>query len=245
MSSQPDLLYAQIEHDLRQRIISGDLSIGEKIPTEIELCEKYSVSRITVRRAIQNLVDEGILYRLRGRGTFVSAPKREIRKGMKSHFGYHAFSENGPTPCRFLEKRLLAADEKLARKLDIGVGEEVQLVKRLMFEDNLPIGIDEVYIPVSVIPDFLDAIREDVHLYELLEDHYTIQVGVEEIKIDVTIAREDEAKLLSCISGAPLFLLDKTMCAKDGTLVHYSRSLLRGDRASFVFSIQDGCILEG
>ena len=61
MSSQPDLLYAQIEHNLRQRIISGDLSIGEKIPTEIELCEKYSVSRITVRRAIQNLVDEGIL----------------------------------------------------------------------------------------------------------------------------------------------------------------------------------------
>ena len=119
MSSQPDLLYAQIEHNLRQRIISGDLSIGEKIPTEIELCEKYSVSRITVRRAIQNLVDEGILYRLRGRGTFVSAPKREIRKGTKSHFGYHAFSENGPTPCRIIEKRLLAADEKLARKLDI------------------------------------------------------------------------------------------------------------------------------
>ena len=236
MSSQPDLLYAQIEHNLRQRIISGDLSIGEKIPTEIELCEKYSVSRITVRRAIQNLVDEGILYRLRGRGTFVSAPKREIRKGTKSHFGYHAFSENGPTPCRIIEKRLLAADEKLARKLDIGIGEEVQLVRRLMFEDSLPI---------SVIPDFLDTMHEDVHLYELLENHYAIQVGVEELKIDVAIAREDEAKLLSCINGAPLFLLDKTMRSKDGTLVHYSRSLLRGDRASFVFSIQDGRILEG
>ena len=228
MSNQPDLLYAQIEHEIRQRIISGDLSVGEKIPTELELCEKHSVSRITVRRAIQNLVDEGILYRLRGRGTFVSAPKREIRKGTKSHFGYHAFSENGPTPCRIIEKCLIEADEKLARKLCIDVREEVQLVKRLMFEDNLPIGIDEVYVPVSVIPDFLDTVHEDVHLYEL-----------------VAIAREDEAKLLSCINGAPLFLLNKTMRSKDGTLVHYSRSLLRGDRASFVFSIQDGRILEG
>ena len=236
MSNQPDLLYAQIEHEIRQRIISGELSVGEKIPTELELCEKHSVSRITVRRAIQNLVDEGILYRL---------PKREIRKGTKSHFGYHAFSENGPTPCRIIEKCLIEADEKLARKLCIDVREEVQLVKRLMFEDNLPIGIDEVYVPVSVIPDFLDTMREDVHLYELLEDRYSVQVGVEELKIDVAIAREDEAKLLSCINGAPLFLLDKTMRSKDGTLVHYSRSLLRGDRASFVFSIQDGRILEG
>ena len=59
------------------------------------------------------------------------------------------------------------------------------------------------------------------------------------------LSDEDEAKLLSCINGAPLFLLDKTMRSKDGTLVHYSRSLLRGDRASFVFSIQDGRILEG
>ena len=245
MSNQPDLLYAQIEHEIRQRIISGELSVGEKIPTELELCEKHSVSRITVRRAIQNLVDEGSLYRLRGRGTFVSAPKREIRKGTKSHFGYHAFSENGPTPCRIIEKCLIEADEKLARKLCIDVREEVQLVKRLMFEDNLPIGIDEVYVPVSVIPDFLDTVHEDVHLYELLENHYAIQVGVEELKIDVAIAREDEAKLLSCINGAPLFLLNKTMRSKDGTLVHYSRSLLRGDRASFVFSIQDGRILEG
>ena len=245
MSSQPDLLYAQIEHNLRQRIISGDLSIGEKIPTEIELCEKYSVSRITVRRAIQNLVDEGILYRLRGRGTYVSAPKREIRKGTKSHFGYHAFSENGASPCRIIEKRILSADEIIARKLELNPGAEIQLVKRIMFEDNLPIGIDEVYIPTSVIPDFLDTMHEDVHLYELLENHYAIQVGVEELKIDVAIAREDEAKLLSCINGAPLFLLDKTMRSKDGTLVHYSRSLLRGDRASFVFSIQDGRILEG
>lgn len=244
MNDQPDLLYAQIENDLRQKIISGELAVGVKIPTEFELCKTHSVSRITVRRAIQNLVDEGILYRLRGRGTFVAAPKREIRKGSKSHFGYHAFSDNGPSPCRIIEKRAFPADGKLARKLEIGEDTEIQLVRRIMFEDNLPIGIDEVYVPVSIIPDFLDTMREDVHLYELLENHYAVQVGVEELKIDVAIAREDEAKLLSCINGAPLFLLDKTMRAKDGTLVHYSRSLLRGDRASFVFSIQDGRILE-
>ena len=57
--ARPDLLYSQVENNLRQQIISGELGVGEKIPTELELCERYSVSRITVRRAVQNLVDEG------------------------------------------------------------------------------------------------------------------------------------------------------------------------------------------
>ena len=85
--ARPDLLYSQVENNLRQQIISGELGVGEKIPTELELCERYSVSRITVRRAVQNLVDEGLIYRLRGKGSFVSVPKRVIRKGSPNNFG--------------------------------------------------------------------------------------------------------------------------------------------------------------
>ena len=139
--ARPDLLYSQVENNLRQQIISGELGVGEKIPTELELCERYSVSRITVRRAVQNLVDEGLIYRLRGKGSFVSVPKRVIRKGSPNNFGYHAFSDiGGKSHRRVLERSSLEATPALANALDIKVGDTVLMAKRLVFEDSIPIA---------------------------------------------------------------------------------------------------------
>ena len=139
--ARPDLLYSQVENNLRQQIISGELGVGEKIPTELELCERYSVSRITVRKAVQNLVDEGLIYRLRGKGSFVSVPKRVIRKGSPNNFGYHAFSDiGGKNHRRVLERSSLEATPALANALDIKVGDTVLMAKRLVFEDSIPIA---------------------------------------------------------------------------------------------------------
>lgn len=236
--ARPDLLYSQVENNLRQQIISGELGVGETIPTELELCERYSVSRITVRRAVQNLVDEGLIYRLRGKGSFVSVPKRVIRKGSPNNFGYHAFSDiGGKNHRRVLERSSLEATPALANALDIKVGDTVLMAKRLVFEDSIPIALDSVYVSERSFPSFLDDLSEDMSLYGLLSENYGIQLGVEELVIDVSTAREDEAKLLSCIVGSPIYVLSKITKDSEGNPLHYSKSLLRGDRASFRFVI--------
>lgn len=236
--ARPDLLYSQVENNLRQQIISGELGVGEKIPTELELCERYSVSRITVRRAVQNLVDEGLIYRLRGKGSFVSVPKRVIRKGSPNNFGYHAFSDiGGKSHRRVLERSSLEATPALANALGIKVGDTVLMAKRLVFEDSIPIALDSVYVSERSFPSFLDDLSEDMSLYGLLSENYGIQLGVEELVIDVSTAREDEAKLLSCIVGSPVYVLSKITKDSEGNPLHYSKSLLRGDRASFRFVI--------
>lgn len=243
--ARPDLLYSQVENNLRQQIISGELGVGEKIPTELELCKRYSVSRITVRRAVQNLVDEGLIYRLRGKGSFVSVPKRVIRKGSPNNFGYHAFSDiGGKSHRRVLERSSLEATPALANALGIKVGDTVLMAKRLVFEDSIPIALDSVYVSERSFPSFLDDLSEDMSLYGLLSENYGIQLGVEELVIDVSTAREDEAKLLSCIIGSPIYVLSKITKDSEGNPLHYSKSLLRGDRASFRFVISpEGKIL--
>lgn len=244
-SVRPDLLYAQVENSIRQKIISGELEIGERLPTEQELCEQFSVSRITVRRAVQNLVDEGLIYRLRGRGTFVSAPKRLIRKGSPNYFGYHAFSEvGGKSPRRVLSRKALNVTGRLAKALEIPEGSRVSMVERLIYEESIPIAIDYVYVSAQLFPDFLEDLGEDMSLYNLLTSTYQCVLGNEELVLDVSTARENEARLLSCFVGSPLYILHKITRNSDGVPLHYSKSVMRGDRASFRFVISpDGRVV--
>lgn len=237
-TAHPGLLYTQVENSLRQKIISGELEVGARLPTEQELCEQFGVSRITVRRAVQNLVDEGLIYRLRGRGTFVSAPKHIIRKGSPNYFGYHAFSEvGGKSPRRVLSRETLSATGRLAKALEIPEGSRVSMVERLIFEESIPIAIDYVYVSAQLFPNFLEDLGEDMSLCSLLTSTYQCVLGNEELVLDVSTARESEARLLSCFVGSPLYVLYKITRDANGVPLHYSKSVMRGDRASFRFVI--------
>ena len=239
---QPDLLYSQIEADLRNKILTRELTPGDRLPPEMELCDQYSVSRITVRKAIQILVDEGLVYRLRGRGTFVSKPKKVIEKSAPNNFGYQSFSEmGGKGSRRVIERKSATADKAMASRLETHEGAGISLVKRVIYEDSIPIAIDDVFVSSDLFPNFLDDLKEDMSLYQLLTETYKERIEREELIIDASIANEEEARLLSCIKGAPLFILNKVTRNAEGTPLHYSKSRIRADRMSFTFTIgQDG-----
>ena len=111
---ESSLLYLQLEVSLKQKIVTGEYAVGERIPTELEMCEEYGVSRITVRRAVQDLVEEGMLKKLRGRGTFVAVPKHVLGMQRATERGWSAFEgESNPTHKEVLEKVALSANETL------------------------------------------------------------------------------------------------------------------------------------
>lgn len=232
------ILYLQLGSDIRQKILSGEYPIGSKIPTEQELCDKYDVSRITVRRAIQDLVEDGLLEKVRGKGTFVAVPKHVVGSSPTDQRSFTSLvMGEGPVIRNVVEKRLSKADKHFADMLGCEVGAPLCYVRRVVLDNNYPFAIDELIAPEQLFPGLIGLMQDNVSFYDLVENHYGIAFGSEDLTIGVTTARDDEGQLLRCNIGAPLFILKKLMRCADGTPMHYSKSILRGDRVSYKFTV--------
>src|SRR5580692_8814204 len=151
MSAAHDsLLYARVETVLAGEITDGDLKVGDQLPTEDSLVARFGVSRITVRRAIQNLVSRGLVEIRRGKGTFVAAPK--IMQDLKELSGFvedmHALGHQ-PT-ARVIAKEIVPANATVARQLALTRGERVVRIRRVRLADGVPLSFDETYLPLEI-----------------------------------------------------------------------------------------------
>lgn len=242
MQDQP--LYLQVENEIRQRIATGEYAVNSQIPSEEELCDAFGVSRITVRRSVQDLVELGLLRKCRGRGTFVAVPKNVVEPA-RGDGGFSTFvvDTNRSLPRRILGKQILPADERMASRLGMSVGDEVLNVRRLMTEGDAPMAIDSLYVSARRFPNLLRELSGDASFYHILREQYHVSLGDSELVMDVSTARPDEARLLGCIVGSPLFILQKDKRDADGAPLHYSKTIIRGDRVTYHFSVsRDGVI---
>src|SRR6201992_2610677 len=146
-SSQESLLYSRVETVLAGEISDGDLRVGDQLPTEDSLIARFEVSRITVRRAIQNLVSRGLVEIRRGKGTFVAAPK--ITQNLAELSGFvedmHALGRK-PT-ARVICKAVMTADATVASRLALTTGERVVRIRRVRLADGIPLSFDETFLP--------------------------------------------------------------------------------------------------
>lgn len=236
-SSKP--LYLQIEDDIKQSVRLKKYKPGDKMLSEDELCTQYGVSRITVRRAMQDLVDAGILERLRGKGTYFSTQKRNVSINHKQGFtGYLADSLHS-SHHQVLKKEFMEADSNIAARLNISKGSQVIFCKRLIIEDDIPLAIDELYVEEKAYPALMELIADDLSFYQLLRDNYQVEFGQHKLTINVSTALVEEATLLQCAAGDPLFVVEKEISDTYGVPIHYSKSLIRGDRTTYTFSLND------
>lgn len=232
------LLYLQVEAELKQKMLSGVYAVGERIPTEPELCKEYGVSRITVRRAVQDLVDEGLLTKVRGRGTFVAVPKYVVGVGPDENRGFENLSRQGmQTSYELLSAEEVPATGSTAHWLDIKPEEPVIHIRRLVMEGDVPMAIDDLYAPSDDFPGLIELIGQGASFYSVLKSVYGYRVGTDEMTLDASTTRHDEASLLRCTVGAPLFVLRKRVLRTDGRPLHYSKSVIRADRVSYSFRI--------
>jgi GntR family transcriptional regulator len=191
--------WAQIEAQLAERIESGGLPVGERLPPERELAATLGVSRMTVRQALGALARRGLLERGVGRGTFVLAPARD-------------FAE-----------RLADAD---ARVLLARTEDEELHVRRLRLSAGRPLAVEDVHLPAGRFPGFLDHDLTG-SLYELMGGYGLEPVRASERLVAVA-ARALEARALEVRPGAPLMLVERTANAADGTVVERAREHHRG-----------------
>jgi GntR family transcriptional regulator len=211
----------------------AELEPGAAIPPERELCVRFEVSRMTLRRAIEELVREGYLDRQHGRGTFVSQPKIAQPLTMTS------FSEDmrrrGYVPgSRTLSMRRRSAGAQLGRRLEISPSAEVLVAERVRLADEQPMAIETLNVPAAFVPGLTADDLVDASLYELLESRYGIVISSGRQTIEPTVTDETESELLDVPLHTPAFLFERTSRQADGVAVEFVRSVYRGDRYQLV-----------
>ncbi|PRX27204.1 GntR family transcriptional regulator [Orenia metallireducens] len=160
-------LYYQIENLIRGKIEKKEYSIGERIPSERELGELFKVSRMTVRKALENLVSEGILERKERKGTFVS---RNNLKEFPSLIGVNEYIKaEGMTPNnKIINKELIKPNKRIIKNLNLNSDEKVILIERLILADDKPVGFEQSYISYAICPDLLEIDISQQSIYEML-----------------------------------------------------------------------------
>jgi GntR family transcriptional regulator len=212
------------------------LETGAAIPSERELCARFGVSRMTLRRAIDDLVREGFLDRQHGRGTFVGVPKIAQSLTMTS------FSEDmrrrGFAPgSRTVSLRRMAAGPRLARRLETSPAAEVLQIRRLRLADGVPMALETLSVPAVQVPGLAAQDLVDTSFYALLEARYGITIASGRQTIEPTVCYEEESALLAVPLHAPAFLFERTSRTADGAVIEFVRSIYRGDRYQLVVEL--------
>lgn len=236
-------LYQQVEASIRNDIREKKYLPGEQLPTEEELCKIYGVSKITIRKAFKLLTESGTVERLRGKGTFVTQKKESLTLA-----GVHGFSDSLATrghKIRYtvLHSKIIKADNFLADKLKITLNDKVYNIKRLMWEDGAPMGIDNFFASEKRFPTLFEKGSQYTSLYKLLEDDYNVKALSATIEINGLAATQELSELLQCIIGDPLFILEKVGKDKNNQPFHYSQSTVRCDRISYVIEAADHVVM--
>lgn len=222
-------IYTVIADDLMRLIVEGGVSVGERLPSEAELCRTYGVSRMTVRQAVTALVDGGYVERRRGSGTFVQSTKLE-----RSASRMLGFEEDmllrGLTPTTVvLRSGWTTAGPEEREFLRLDGGARVLSVERLRSVNGEPIGTNQITLPQKW-GELLEGQDFSRSLYALLREVLDDEVKEAEQRIEATPADHAQATLLRVARGAPLLRIVRTTFLRRHGLIGLTRTYYRGDR---------------
>ena len=214
-------LYTQVKQRLAERIDVGDLAEGDFLPAEPELCAELSVSRITLRRAVKELCDEGLLIRQQGRGTVVA--RKKMQQALVSLSG---FSDIHAEDDRKIEHVVLAADRDLAdpaAKAVLGQDARLARILRLITLDSRPLTLETLFIDISRLPDVLKPVAAGASFFQTLRRLGGPKPAAAARTLNVGFASAAERRHLAVGPTQPVYRMDKTLFDADERPIAWSR----------------------
>ncbi len=228
--SGPVPLYFQVAQKIEGAIMNGTLPAGSRLENEVSLGDRLGLSRPTVRRAIQDLVDKGLLVRRRGIGTQVV--HGQVTRGVELTSLYEDLSRSGQKPStKIINYKITKADAKISEQLGVAVGSPVLYLQRVRFADKVAVSIMENWLP----EDFTDITQEELNehgLYQIMRGR-GVTIRVAKQKIGARKSSSFESTVLEIDKNSALLTMDRTAYDNSGRAVEFGHHCYRPDLYSF------------
>ncbi|MGB6423228.1 MAG: GntR family transcriptional regulator [Anaerolineales bacterium] len=211
-------LYVQVRETLRDQIKTGVLEPGQKLPSEDDLAAQFGVSRMTVRQGISDLTDEGMVYRRRGIGTFVTQFHVERDHNKLTGFFETARAEGFEAEVKLLSREVVPAKLMIANELTLQENEPVIRIQSLRMANDVPVTIFDEYVPYKLRHELLTEDLQSRAAWQILEQSgLVINRAVQ--KMEARCANEEIARLLDIETDSPILYKNRVVYAEDGTPV--------------------------
>ncbi|MFL0252373.1 GntR family transcriptional regulator [Clostridium neuense] len=224
-------LYQQLANNIRNDIFNGKFKQDERIPSEIELSEMYTISRSTVRKAIANLVSEGLLIKIHGKGTFVASPKLKHTNNNFSSFTSNVASMGQQLITKIISFSFEPCTDEDIKFFSISSDDTVLVLKRLRLVDNIAIGVETVHFSNKY--KFLLNDNMNGSLYSVLQNKYNIIPSTGSKTIEICYATIEESNLLDIPRGTALMLIEDHVFDNNSNPLHITKQVIRGDKFKY------------
>ncbi|KKK39026.1 hypothetical protein WQ57_06115 [Mesobacillus campisalis] len=230
-------LYLQLKEKIIKLIEENELKVNEAIPSEPMLMEEYGLSRTTVRKALDELVNEGYLFRVHGKGTFVEG--RKVEQGLVNLTSCTEDMRNMGLSARYelLNQQIMLATSSLRNNLNMLSEGKAFHIERIMYGNESPVNVTKSYIPYDYVQGIERFNFEKQSLYKVLEEEYNITILGGVRSFEAVVADEETAKKLSIDVGMPLIKFEGQVKGKlsDGSvvLIEYFQTHYRTDQVKF------------
>ncbi len=230
-------IYLQLREVVRTKIEDGEYLPGTAIPSENALADTYGINRLTVRTAVDALVNEGVLKRVQGKGVFVVGNKVERDLDTLSGFTQTMRGKSKTPKVKVLVKRLRKAGEALGKIFRVAPDTELYYIKRLCLVDDEPFSLEEVFIPHDVVPKLSGIDLSVFGIYEIY-DFYGIKLKEAAQTLDIVKLPQNDARMLGIDASLPVFFFQCTSRDDNGRVIEFARTYTRGDKCEFTVKFQ-------
>ena len=229
------LKYKDIAEDIRSAIKNGKYNINEQLPLEKEMCSKYGVSRITIKKAVDELVNQGLVIKRRGSGTFVKGVDESSVQELSMAKQFSGFSESykgSKVTSKVIKFEVINPTEEIAAKLQITTEDFIYHIIRVRYSDDDPIVIEYTYMPINLIPGIKNEILMK-SIYRYIENTLNLKIKSAHRTIRAILPNDIEQEYLKIDNNFPILEVEQVAFLDNGQPFEYSYSHHRSDKLEF------------
>jgi GntR family transcriptional regulator len=223
-------LHVQLANVLREQVVRRELGPNDRLPSERELCLQYGISRITVRQALSELAQAGLVYSSVGKGTYVAEAAYQEELQPLSSFTQDLERRGMRSASQVLDASIIPADDHWSEVFYIPRGAELVRLHRLRLSGDVPIAIQLTHLPHHFCPNLLEYDFSTCSLYEVLRNAYKLHLARSETVIEAALASPYEADLLRLSQPAVILVSNQTTLLDTGIVIEMTRSTFNSER---------------